>query len=298
LFFSATWPKAVQDLAAKLCQNSQQPCIIRVGQSADGAGATRADIIQKVVVFDEYDWKQREKNKKALLYGHLREVLSVPEYKALVFVSSKVLADELAETLAKEGFTTDSMHGGRKQWDRDEVLAKFKRDEFKLLVATDVMGRGLDIPTITHVVIYDMGDIDDYVHRIGRTARGNCGRQGHALTLFEYNKKWPELASGLVKVLEDSEQEVPEDLRQIAQEVETGERETVDRTACVGKPTKTMLAKMANTPRQYDSAGNAICRFFLEGCCTKADWCEFSHGDEHVDKWQVDKWQVKWQVGK
>jgi len=108
-------------------------------------------------------------------------------------------------------------------------LAKFKRNEFKLLVATDVMGRGLDIPDITHVVIYDMGDVDDYVHRIGRTARGLSGLTGHALTLFEYNQKWPELAGGLAKVLEDSGQHVPEELAQIAVEVENGERVTRER---------------------------------------------------------------------
>merc|ERR1712048_1169792 len=158
--------------------------------------------------------------------------------KCLVFVSSKTLADELAQTLAREGFSTDSMHGGRKQWDRDEVLARFKRDEFRLLVATDVMGRGLDIPSITHVVIYDMGDIDDYIHRIGRTARGNRGLPGHALTLFEYNKRWPELAAGLIKVLQDSGQEVPSELERIAEEVECGERAIVDRTEVSNKPKK------------------------------------------------------------
>merc|ERR1712048_1298816 len=186
--------------------------------------------------------------------------------KCLVFVSSKTLADELAQTLAREGFSTDSMHGGRKQWDRDEVLARFKRDEFRLLVATDVMGRGLDIPAITHVVIYDMGDIDDYIHRIGRTARGNAGLKGNALTLFEYNKKWPELAGLLVKVLEDSRQQVPADLRQIAREVENGERDVVDRNQeTYKKPSKTALKNIKARARQYDSKGKPICNFFLEG---------------------------------
>merc|ERR1712187_434781 len=91
-------------------------------------------------------------------------------------------------------------------------------------VATDVMGRGLDIPTISHVVIYDMGDIDDYVHRVGRTCRGPYGK-GHALTLFEYNSKWPHLEEGLIKVLESSGQDVPADLQQIADDVENGSRE-------------------------------------------------------------------------
>merc|ERR1719442_241303 len=112
------------------------------------------------------------------------------------------------------------MHGGRKQEMRLNVLDGFKTGDTRLLVTTDVMGRGLDIPDITHVVIYDMGDVDDYVHRIGRTARGLSGLTGHALTLFEYNQKWPELAGGLAKVLEDSGQHVPEELAQIAAEVE------------------------------------------------------------------------------
>jgi len=280
LFFSATWPKEVQELATNLCQNSQQPVIIRTGQRDDGAGATRADIAQRVVVFDQWDWSEREEAKKKLLYSHLREVLQVEGNKVLVFVGSKILADELATTLGNEGFTTDSMHGGRKQWDRDEVLARFKRDEFKLLVATDVMGRGLDIPTITHVVVYDMGDIDDYVHRIGRTARGNSGLAGNALTLFEYNKKYPELAAGLVKVLEDSGQEPPAELRLIAEEVANGERDIVDRSTIVSvkKLSKTGKERVQNAERQYDAAGKPICKFFLEGACNKSEgWCEFSH---------------------
>jgi len=94
-----------------------------------------------------------------------------------------------------------------------------------LLVTTDVMGRGLDIPSITHVVVYDMGDIEDYVHRIGRTARGPLG-EGHALTLFEYDPRWPYLAEGLVKVMEQSSQDVPDELRAIAADVHAGKRET------------------------------------------------------------------------
>merc|ERR1712083_154633 len=133
-------------------------------------------------------------------------------------------------------------------------------------------GRGLDIPTITHVVIYDMGDIDDYIHRIGRTARGNSGLPGHALTLFEYNKKWPELAGLLVKVLEDSGQVPPLQLRKIAEEVENGDRDVVDRFNAAKKPSKTAMKRAKNAERQYDANGKSICRFFLEGCCTKDDW--------------------------
>merc|ERR1712232_1503365 len=150
--------------------------------------------------------------------------LSIEGTKILVFVNMKSFADQLSDTLNNEGYTTAAMHGGRGQDIRLKVLESFKKFEIRLLVTTDVMGRGLDIPTISHVVVYDMGDIEDYVHRIGRTARGPYG-MGHALPLFEYNPKWPHLAEGLVSCLENAGQEVPEDLQRIADEVAEGARE-------------------------------------------------------------------------
>jgi len=222
LFFSATWPWEVQQLAQKMCHEESRPVHVRVGQKEDGSGpTTRQDIIQEVVVFDEPTWEERDHNKQELLYMHLREVLASPAHKALVFVSRKTLADELCNRLWSEGFATHSMHGGRSQDSRLDILEGFKTGDTKLLVCTDVMSRGLDIPGISHVVIYDMGDIEDYVHRIGRTARGPYG-EGHALTFFEYDRKWPQLAGELLEVLQASEQDVPEDLTWIAQEVAAG----------------------------------------------------------------------------
>lgn len=218
-FFSATWPKEVSKLAADLCISKKKPFHLAVGQRADKTPTTRQEITQQVIVFNQDSWEEREQAKKEVLYAHLREVLAAEEHKCLVFVGSKVLADELRDTLWEEGFKTDSMHGGRSQDQRLAVLKEFKHGEMKCLVCTDVMGRGLDIPDISHVVIYDMGDCDDYVHRIGRTARGPTG-QGHALTLFELDRKWPMIAQGLVEILESSDQEVPDELREIAKEVE------------------------------------------------------------------------------
>jgi len=224
LFFSATWPREVQDLAKALCQGGQQPVRLAVGQGDDGVVATRADIVQQVEVFDQETWEERDAAKRNFLYAHVRKVLKKKENKALVFVNSKALADEMRDTLWKEGFKADSMHGGRPQQTRLNVLDSFRRGEMRLLVATDVMGRGLDIPDISHVVVFDMGDVEDYVHRIGRTARGLSERGGHSLTLFEYNSRWPEIAGELVGVLKEAAQEVPEGLQAIADEVAAGRR--------------------------------------------------------------------------
>merc|ERR1712217_284748 len=105
--------------------------------------------------------------------------------------------------LVEEGFQADFMYGGRSK---------------------DVMARGLDIPNSSHVVVYDaVGGIDEYVHRIGRTARGPYGK-GHALSFFHYDPKYSEMAEDLIKVLEESNQEVPPALQRIADEVRSGVR--------------------------------------------------------------------------
>jgi len=223
MFFSATWPASVERLAGKICQNGSEPIQLTVGQNEEGGPTTREDIVQEVVVFDEPSWDERDAAKQELLYAHLREVLSHKQHKMLVFLSRKVLCDSMVNRLWAEGFKCQAMHGGKSQDSRLDILDQFKTNKLKLLVTTDVMGRGLDIPDISHVVVYDMGDIEDYVHRIGRTARGPYGK-GHALTFFEYDRKWPNLASDLLGCLEQSEQEVPEDLARIAEEAANGQR--------------------------------------------------------------------------
>jgi ATP-dependent RNA helicase DDX5/DBP2 len=227
LFFSATWPTEVQELAERMCgSQGQSPVLVKIGQKEEGDGPTsREDIIQEVVVFDDDDWEMNDKKKQRLLYAHLWEVMSKKSHKVLVFVSRKDLADQMVSKLWNAGIAANAMHGGKTQDARLSVLDDFKRGHTKLLVTTDVMGRGLDIPDISHVVVYDMGDIEDYVHRIGRTARGPYGK-GHALTFFEYDRKWPQLAQELCQVLEQSGQEVPAELCTVALSVQMGVRGT------------------------------------------------------------------------
>jgi superfamily II DNA/RNA helicase len=192
--FSATWPASVQELAKavmpKNASSSYGPVRIRVGAavqaSEEGALQAREGITQEVVVIDypSSDWQKAEEEKSRLMEKHVRNVLTtVSDSKVLVFVNTKVQADSLTTKLWKEGFQADSMHGGRPQETRLSVLRRFREGELRLLVVTDVFARGLDIPQVSHVVIYEMGETEDYIHRIGRTGRG-VGGTGHALVFF------------------------------------------------------------------------------------------------------------------
>jgi len=240
LFFSATWAKDVQQLAQGLCRSGSKPVRISYGQASDGTAdapkfKARDGIVQQVVVVDHYGvddhWEKQEKEKDAFMDRHLREVLAASdEHKILVFVSRKDLADKLSNRLYSEGFKVDAMHGGKSQDNRLWVLDQFRKGELRLLVCTDVLGRGIDIPKVSHVVIHEMGDIEDYIHRIGRTARGQYGK-GHALVFFEYWDKGPSLASDLIDVLAASKQQIPSELRRIADEVASGKRKVFDETA-------------------------------------------------------------------
>lgn len=230
-FFSATWPKEVESLAYNLC-TSGQPVTVRVSQA--GRESTeelqaRESICQEVVMIEELEgrdkWGRQDEIKKKLLDAHIKQALtSDPNAKVLIFVNQKTFADELADKLWEANIRADSIHGGRQQWKRLEVLDSFRQGKMRVLIATDVVGRGLDIPSISHVVVYSMNSVQDYVHRIGRTGRGIDGT-GHALVFFEYMAKQASIAGELVDVLIRSQQVVPPQLQQIADEVKSGKRE-------------------------------------------------------------------------
>jgi superfamily II DNA/RNA helicase len=104
--------------------------------------------------------------------------------KSLIFDDTQHSVERLSKELAARGFSADSMHGGKSQPQRQRVLRKFKEGQIKVLVATDVAARGLDVSDISHVINYSLPQTyDDYVHRIGRT--GRAGRVGDALTFIE-----------------------------------------------------------------------------------------------------------------
>lgn len=106
---------------------------------------------------------------------------------SLVFCRTKRGADELAHRLEHRGFKAEALHGDMSQRERDQVMNRFRRGKLRVLVATDLAARGLDIDMVSHVINYDIPeDPDIYVHRIGRT--GRAGRDGVAITLVEPNQ--------------------------------------------------------------------------------------------------------------
>lgn len=244
VFFSATWPKEVQALTGLLC--AETPVTIRVGRTGDGnkgvyAGASggeagdddcggllaREGITQQVVVIDfpqeAKPWQKQDEEKRRLLDEHIKMTMAQEDCKMIIFVNQKNFATELSEKLWNDGIQADAIHGGRPQETRLWILDKFRKGETRLLIATDVIGRGLDIPKVSHVVVYAMNGVEDYIHRIGRTGRGKDGT-GHALVFFEYSGTQPETAGELIAVLRKSRQPVPPELERIAQEVAAGKR--------------------------------------------------------------------------
>jgi ATP-dependent RNA helicase DeaD len=120
----------------------------------------------------------------------LCRVLEVePIQNTLIFTRTKMGAAQLAETLVERGYPASAIHGDLAQTERERILGRFRDGHLNILVATDVMGRGLDIPEVSHVINYDMPMLAiEYVHRIGRT--GRAGRNGEALTFVTTRERY------------------------------------------------------------------------------------------------------------
>jgi superfamily II DNA/RNA helicase len=115
----------------------------------------------------------------------LHDILSNPDVKAIVFDETQRNVERLSKELLARGFDTDAIHGGKTQGQRQRALDRFKKNQIKILVATDVAARGIDVADITHVINYATPQsYDDYVHRIGRA--GRAGRTGYALTFVTH----------------------------------------------------------------------------------------------------------------
>ncbi len=168
VMFSATFAGATGNLAAQLLREPQR---IEVASHT----STHADIEQRIHWADDFS------HKNALLDSILtgRDV-----EQALVFTSTQRDAEVLADRLAEMGHKVEALHGGMPQGRRNRVLDQLRSKRVRVLVATDVAARGIDVPSISHVINYGLPmKEEDYVHRIGRT--GRAGRTGLAVTLAE-----------------------------------------------------------------------------------------------------------------
>src|SRR5688500_14596583 len=165
LLFSATFPDEIRKLAGSFMKN---PVTVEVARRN-----TPAELVAQVQHPVSHDRKRE-------LLAHL--VKSNDWRQVLVFCKTKHGANRLAQQLERAGIEADAIHGNKAQNHRTRTLKRFKDNELRVLVATDIAARGLDIEALPHVVNYDMPHVaEDYVHRIGRT--GRAGVEGEAVSL-------------------------------------------------------------------------------------------------------------------
>ncbi len=185
LLFSATMPKKIRELSKQILQEPEE-IDIAISKPAEG-------ILQVAHMVDNKD--------KAAFVAHLLKDKDEQLNSVLIFCSTKRAVDETARKLTENGIQAKPIHSDYDQSQREEVLRQFKNRYFKVLVATDVMSRGIDIKDIDLILNYDVPkDPEDYVHRIGRTARAD--KEGIGITLINSDPKEQEAFQRIEKLIE------------------------------------------------------------------------------------------------
>ena len=165
IMFSATMPRKIKQMAKEVMKDPEE-VMLNLSTPAEGIDQTAYS------VYDE----QKIPLLESLL--HEKEVESM-----IIFASRKASVDNINRTLRKRKFKVDYIHSDKEQVDRESTLRRFKNREFRILVGTDVLSRGIDIDNLSHVLNFDVPmDAEDYVHRVGRTARANT--TGEAITFI------------------------------------------------------------------------------------------------------------------
>lgn len=168
LFFSATMSRTIEDLI-KTFTSSPRTIMARTSETSD-------NVDQSIIHYFEKSDKMDKLHD--LLIGE-------KVAKVLIFSETKRSVERLSKELNIKGFKVDAMHGDKSQGQRQRALRKFKDDQIKILVATDVAARGIDVADISHVINFDTPQTyDDYTHRIGRT--GRSGKTGYAVTFITH----------------------------------------------------------------------------------------------------------------
>ncbi|MBC7476052.1 MAG: DEAD/DEAH box helicase, partial [Candidatus Sericytochromatia bacterium] len=171
LFFSATMPAEIVKLAEKILDNPAKVEVTPVSSTAE--------TIQQAVYFVDKGYKKD-------LLNHLLKDVAIES--ALVFTRTKHGADKVARTLRESGIEAQAIHGNKSQNNRQLALSRFKNKEIRVLVATDIAARGIDIDSLSHVINYEIPNIPEtYVHRIGRT--GRAGAEGISLSFCDQEEK-------------------------------------------------------------------------------------------------------------
>ncbi|RDD40231.1 ATP-dependent RNA helicase DBP1, partial [Trichoplax sp. H2] len=191
MMYSATFSKTMIDIASEFTSDNAYIC---VGDTEK----VMSNITQNVIQVRSLDDKKDE------LLNLLRdEDLG----KCLVFLECKMDVNNIVADLKDQGFKVEAFHGDKSQEHREHVLRNFKKGAIQIMVASAAAERGLDIPNIKHVVIFDMPrKIGNYVHRIGRT--GRLGAKGYVTVFFNPSRN-REIASDFAQLLRDADQEVP-----------------------------------------------------------------------------------------
>ena len=236
LLFSATMPPEVEKLAMDLLNNPES---VKV----DPVSSTVKKIDQSLYMVDKA-------NKKFLLAKLLRD----PDVEnALVFSRTKHGADRIVRELKKEGIASVAIHGDKSQGQRQSALAKFKSGESKVLIATDIAARGIDIAGLSHVFNYDMPmEPEAYVHRIGRT--GRAGRDGTAISFccIDEIKQLEQVEKLIGKRLPVKQSEWP---MLVTTPTDPKEKEAARQLAKAARMAK--LGRMAEIPKKLTASGNA-----------------------------------------
>jgi len=228
--FSATWPQEIQKLAQ---QYIKSPIHVTIG-SSEGKLVANSNVTQIVEVIE---CDKRDNRLIQLLQQYHKSRTN----KILIFVLYKKEAARLERLLNQKGWNSVSIHSDKNQSQRNEALNAFKSGNTPLLIATDVASRGLDIPLVEYVLNYSFPlTVEDYVHRIGRT--GRAGNKGIAHTFFQQVAD-KQHAGGLVNVLKETNQSVPQALLQFDLSVKKKEP----------KLGKIELEKVPNTHITFDS---------------------------------------------
>lgn len=228
LMFSATLPASIERLSQKQLTNPERICI-------DASTQAPPKIYQET--------KRTTRGEKfTSLLGELQK----REGSILVFTRTRQGADLLSKDIREEGHYVDALHGDLTQRRRDLVVGNFRSSKIRILVATDIAARGIDIPHIRHVINYDLPQCpEDYIHRIGRTAR--AGAEGHSLTFLTPadQKKWKEI-SQLLDPAAVADETPPPSARQ-----KPHRRQNTNRKKFYGKP---------SGPRKWHERGQKVAK--------------------------------------